>query len=197
MMVGYARISHSSQCVALQMDALERAGCERIFSEAMTGTRADRPELERLLEFARPGDQLVVYRLDRLSRSLRDLLNIMDRLAKLEIGLTSLSEAIDTTSPSGRLAVHMLAALGQHEVESIRARCAAGRAAAIARGRMGGRPRALDDHKLRVARALMADSELSMAEIARQVGCAPSTLYRTLPGGRGLNRIGYDAAPYG
>ena len=187
MLIGYSRISSASQDHSSQMDALERAGCQRIFVETMTGTRADRPELEKLLEFARPGDQLAVYRLDRLSRSLRDLLNIMDRLERLQIGLTSLSEAIDTTSPSGRLAVHMLAALGQHEVESIRARCAAGRAAAIARGRMGGRPRALDQHKLRVARALMADSELSMAEIARQVGCAPSTLYRTLPGGRGAS----------
>ena len=185
MLIGYSRISSASQDHASQIDALERAGCGKVFIETMTGTRADRPELEKLLEFARPGDQLAVYRLDRLSRNLRDLLDIMDRLERLQIGLTSLSEAIDTTSPSGRLAVHMLAALGQHEVESIRARCAAGRAAAIARGRMGGRPRALDGHKLRVARALMADSELSMAEIARQVGCAPSTLYRTLPGGRG------------
>ena len=185
MLIGYSRISSASQDHASQIDALERAGCERIFVETMSGARADRPELEKLLEFGRPGDNLCVYRLDRLSRSLKDLLNIMDRLERLQIGLTSLSEAIDTTSPSGRLAVHMLAALGQHEVESIKARCAAGRAAAVARGRMGGRPRVLDDHKLRVARALMADSELSMSEIARQVGCAPSTLYRTLPGGRG------------
>ncbi len=147
MLIGYSRIASASQDHASQADALEKAGCQRIFAETMTGTRADRPELESLLTYVRAGDTLCVYRLDRLSRSLRDLFTIRDRLEKLEISLTSLSEAIASNSPSGRLAVHMLAALGQHEVESIRARCAAGRAAAIARGRLGGRPRALHDHK--------------------------------------------------
>ena len=110
---------------------------------------------------------------------------LLDGLTSKEIGLRSLSEAVDSSTPSGRLAVHTLAALAQYEVEQKRLACAAGRRAAIARGRMGGRPRSMDEQKVTVARALMVDGSLSMSDIARQVGVAPSTLYRTLPGGRG------------
>jgi DNA invertase Pin-like site-specific DNA recombinase len=184
MLIGYSRCSSSGQNHASQIDALEKAGCERIFVETESGTKADRAELAKMLEFARPGDQVVVFRLDRLARNLRHLLDIVDQMTKREIGLKSLTEAIDTSTPSGRLAVHLFASMAQFEAEQVKLRCAAGRAAAVARGRMGGRPRAMDDTKVRVARTLMADSQLSMAEIARQVGVAPSTLYRTLPGGR-------------
>ena len=185
MLIGYSRISSASQDHASQLDALERAGCDRVFVETESGTRADRAELATLLEFARPGDTICVFRLDRLARNLRHLLEIVDLLAKREIGLKSLTEAIDTATPSGRLAVHLFASMAQFEAEQVKLRCAAGRAAAIARGRMGGRPRALDDTKLKVARALIADGQLSMTEVARQVGVATSTLYRTVPGGRG------------
>jgi DNA invertase Pin-like site-specific DNA recombinase len=185
MLIGYSRISSASQDHASQMDALERAGCDRIFIETVSGTKADRAELAKLMEFARPGDTVCVFRLDRLARNLRHLLDIVDQLTKREIGLKSLTEAIDTSTPSGRLAVHLFASMAQFEAEQVKLRCAAGRAAAIARGRMGGRPRSLDDTKLRIARALIADGQLSMAEVASQVGVAPSTLYRTLPGGRG------------
>ena len=167
------------------MDALERAGCDRIFMETESGTKADRAELAKLMEFARPGDTICVFRLDRLARNLRHLLDIVDQLTKREIGLTSLTEAIDASTPSGRLAVHLFASMAQFEAEQVKLRCAAGRAAAIARGRMGGRPRSLGDTKLKVARALIADGQLSMVEVAKQVGVAPSTLYRTMPGGRG------------
>ena len=185
MIVGYSRISHFSQDHAAQNDALEKAGCERLFIETGTGANTDRPELAKMLDFLRPGDTCLVYRLDRLSRSLRDLLGLLDRFSEREIGLRSVTEAIDTATPSGKLALHMMAAMSQHEIESLKLRTAAGRAAARARGRVGGRPRSLDDTKLRIARALMTDGLLSMAEIAEQVGVAPSTLYRTLPGGRG------------
>lgn len=185
MLVGYSRISHSTQDHAAQIDALQKAGCERIFIETATGTRMDRPELWKMLDFLRPGDECAVFRLDRLSRNLRDLLGLLDRFEQKGIGLRSLSEALDTTTPSGRMAIHMLAALSQHEVESLKARTAAGRAAARKRGRLGGRPRSLDETKLQVARTLMQESPLSMAEIAEQVGVAASTLYRTFPGGRG------------
>jgi DNA invertase Pin-like site-specific DNA recombinase len=184
MLIGYSRISSASQDHASQMDALERAGCDRIFIETVSGTKTDRAELAKLLEFARPGDTVCVFRLDRLARNLRHLLDIVDQLTRREIGLKSLTEAIDTSTPSGRLAVHLFASMAQFEAEQVKLRCAAGRAAAIARGRMGGRPRSLDDTKLRVVRALIADGQLSMAEVASQVGVAPSTLYRTLPGGR-------------
>jgi DNA invertase Pin-like site-specific DNA recombinase len=194
MIVGYSRVSHSSQDHAAQNDALERAGCERLFVETGTGTRIDRPELAKMLEFMRPGDTCFVYRIDRLSRNLRDLLSLLDRFNERQIGLRSLTEAIDSTTPSGKLALHMLAAMSQHEIESLKARTAAGRAAARARGRIGGRPRSLDETKLKIARALMADDQLSMSEIARQVGVAPSTLYRTLPGGRGAFAVPVLAA---
>ena len=185
MIVGYSRISHCSQDHAAQNDALLKAGAERLFIETGTGTKIDRPELAKMMDFMRPGDTCLVYRLDRLSRNLRDLVTLMDRFNERGISFWSVTEAIDSASPSGKLALHMLAAISQHEVESLKARTAAGRAAAKARGRMGGRPRSMDEGKVRIARALMADVSLSMAEIAEQVGVAPSTLYRTLPGGRG------------
>jgi DNA invertase Pin-like site-specific DNA recombinase len=192
MIVGYSRISHFSQDHAAQNDALEKAGCERLFVETGTGTNTvDRPELAKMLDFLRPGDTCLVYRLDRLSRNLRDLLGLLDRFGERQIGLRSVTEAIDTATPSGKLALHMMAAMSQHEIESLKLRTAAGRAAARARGRVGGRPRSLNDTKLRIARALMNDGLLSMAEIAQQVGVASSTLYRTIPGGRGaLSKAG-------
>jgi DNA invertase Pin-like site-specific DNA recombinase len=186
MKIGYSRCSAAGQNHESQVDALEReGGCERIFQETASGVRCDREELAKAIEFARPGDVLVVQRLDRLGRDMRGVLKVVDQLTQKQVSLVSLGEAIDGTTPSGRLAFHMLAALSQYELEQKRIACEAGRRAAVARGRVGGRPRSLDDGKLRVARALMADNQLSMAEIARQIGCAPSTLYRTLPGGRG------------
>jgi DNA invertase Pin-like site-specific DNA recombinase len=186
MKIGYSRCSHSSQNHQSQIDALEQAGCERIFQETASGSRSDREELSKLIEFARPGDALVVVRLDRLGRNVRHTLDVVDQLTRKEVALVSLGEHIDGTTPSGRLAVHMLAALSQYELEQKRLACEAGRRAAIARGRLGGRPRSLDEGKLKIARALIADHRLSMREVADQVGCAPSTLYRSIPpGGRG------------
>lgn len=180
MLIGYSRCSTAGQNHESQIDALEKAGCERIFVETGSGAKTDRPELAKLIEFAREGDTLVILRLDRLARDIRHLLNFIDDLTRRGIGLKSLSEAIDSTTPSGRLAVHVLASLGQYELEQKRLACAAGRMAAIARGRCGGRPKAMDQTKVRVARALMADNLLSMVEIAEQVGVATSTLYRTV-----------------
>lgn len=185
MLLGYSRCSSLGQQHDLQIDALRNAGCERIWIETASGTRADREELRKVLDFARSGeDVLCVFRLDRLARNVRHLIEITDELARRNIGLKSLTEAIDTTTPSGRLTLHIFAALGQFEAEQTKMRCAAGRAAARARGRVGGRPRSLDETKLNVARALVADGRLSMAEVAQQIGVAPSTLYRSLPGGR-------------
>lgn len=185
MLVGYARVSVAGvQTTDGQIDALRAAGCERIFEEAMSGTRADRPQLAAALDFMREGDVLCVVRLDRLARSMRQLLTTVDELQARSIGLRSLHESIDTASATGRLVLHIFAALGQFEVELLRERTRIALAASRARGRVGGRPPALDAANVRAAKAMWASGDMTAAEIARQVGCAPSTLYRHLPGGR-------------
>lgn len=194
MKIGYSRCSAAGQNHQSQIDALELAGCERIFQETASGSRSDREELAKLIEFARPGDEAVVVRLDRLGRNMRNVLDVIDQLTRKQVSLVSLGESIDGTTPSGKLALHMLAALSQYELEQKRLACEAGRKAAIARGRLGGRPRSLDETKLKVARALMVNQQMSMAEIARQIGCAPSTLYRTIPGGRGALEMSAPSA---
>src|SRR3954471_7069190 len=175
MLLGYTRVSDASQNHDLQMDALRAAGCERIFVETGSGARADRAELARLLETARAGDTIACWRLDRIGRSLRHLTEIAEQLERRGIALKSLTESIDTSTPSGRFLFNILGALGQMEREIIVERTKAGLRASRLRGRVGGRPRALDATKLRVVRALVADGNLSMAEIAQQVGCTPST----------------------
>ncbi|MBL6082758.1 recombinase family protein [Belnapia sp. T18] len=184
---GYARVSDASQNHDLQLDALRAAGCERIFVETASGTRSDRAELAKLLEQARAGDSIVCWRLDRIGRSLRHLIEIAEQLQHRGIALRSLTESIDTSTPSGRFLFNILGALGQMEREIIVERTRAGLIAATARGRRGGRPPALDEAKVRAARAMLTSGTMTAAEVARQLGCAPSTLYRHLPGGRSSN----------
>ncbi len=184
MKLGLARVSTDGQDHSLQLDALKAAGCERIFTETISGTKAERPELRKLLDHARSGDVIVVYSLSRLARSIRHLLELAEELRAREVGLQSLTEAIDTTSPAGRFVFTILGALGQMEVELLRERTHAGLRAARARGRVGGRPRALDSVKLTVVKTLMTEGSLTMAEIAEHVQVAPSTIYRALKGGR-------------
>lgn len=184
MIIGYSRVSTSGQDHTLQIDALERAGCERIFVETASGAKADRPELNRALDFVRPGDVLVVHSLSRLARSLRQLIEITDDLNRREIVLRTLVENIDTSTEMGRLWTHFSGMMQMFEVEQLRLRTRLALKAAAERGRYGGRPRSLDEKKLKVARALMGDHSLTMADIAAQVGVAPSTLYRNIPGGR-------------
>jgi DNA invertase Pin-like site-specific DNA recombinase len=184
MLVGYARVSTHDQDHALQLDALRAAGCERIFIETASGVRADRTELAKLLDTVRDGDIVVCWRLDRIGRSLRHLIDIAEQLQHRGIALRSLTEAIDTGTTSGRFLFNILGALGQMEREIIVERTRAGLVAAAARGRRGGRPAALDDAKIRAAKAMLASGNMSAAEVAKQVGCAASTLYRHVPGGR-------------
>jgi DNA invertase Pin-like site-specific DNA recombinase len=184
MLFGYARVSTDGQDHALQLDAFRAAGCERVFVETASGSKADRLELRKLLDHARQGDTIAVWRLDRLARSLRHLIDLSEQLQARGIGLRSLNEAIDTSTPGGRFVFAILAALGQMEVEIIRERTRAGLAAAAARGRRGGRPPVLNEAKVRAAKAMLASGTLSASEVARQIGCSPSTLYRYLPGGR-------------
>jgi DNA invertase Pin-like site-specific DNA recombinase len=195
MLVGYARVSTDAQTTAGQIDALQAVGCERVFQESISGSRSDRPELAAALSYAREGDVLIVTRFDRLARSIRQLLSTIEDLEKRGIGLRSLSENIDTTSAAGRLILHLFAALGQFEIELLRERTRTALAASRARGRVGGRPPALDAIKVTAAKAMLSSGKMTAAEVAKQVGCSSSTLYRHVPGGRaGIVENGVSAA---
>lgn len=184
MNIGYARVSTAEQNLTLQTDALEAAGCERVFVETASGAQRDRPKLQRTLDFMRPGDTLVVWKLDRLARSMRQLIDTVELLQSKGIGFRSLTEAIDTTTAGGMLVFHVFAALAQFERAIIRERTKAGLDAARARGRKGGRRPKLSKDDLRDAKALLRDPEISVAEVAKRLGVSPATLYRRLPGGR-------------
>jgi DNA invertase Pin-like site-specific DNA recombinase len=191
MEIGYARVSTQDQRPALQLDALHATGCAKVFVEQASGAQRDRPQLQAALDYARPGDTLVVWKLDRLARSLTQLIETMEGLAAREIGFRSLTEAIETTTAGGRLVFHIFASLAEFERAIIRERTRAGLDAARARGRRGGRPPALTARELTAARAMLADPSLTVADVARQLRVAPSTLYRHLPGGRSGLRDGW------
>jgi DNA invertase Pin-like site-specific DNA recombinase len=174
----------------LQLDALHASGCVKVFVEQASGAQRERPQLQAALDYARPGDTLVVWKLDRLARSLTQLIETMEGLAARDIGFRSLTEAIETTTAGGRLVFHIFASLAEFERAIIRERTRAGLDAARARGRTGGRPPALTARELTAAKAMLADPDLTVADVARQLRVAPSTLYRHLPGGRSALRNG-------
>ena len=181
MLIGYARCSRANGDATLQHDALQRAGCERIYTDHLTGTTLDRPELQAALAFARPGDRVAVWKLDRLGRHTRQLIQTVEDLRVREIGLVSLTEAIDTSTAAGRLVFHIFASLAQAEVDNLRERTRAGLAAARARGRVGGRPRVVTDAKIAMAKALLADGRMTVREVCAEIGVGVSTLYRAAP----------------
>ncbi|BAE51973.1 Site-specific recombinase [Paramagnetospirillum magneticum AMB-1] len=187
-------MSTLDQSPQLQLDALGGVGCERIFSEHASGAHADRPELKAALGFARNGDTVVVWKLDRLARSTRQLIETVDMLNERGIGLRSLTEAIDTTTAGGKLIFHIFAALGEFERSLIIERTRAGLDSARKMGRMGGRPRSLSDQDVEVARAMLASPVITVEEVARRLNVSTATLYRHLPGGRGG---GLDLRPAG
>lgn len=188
MLVGYARVSTRDQNPALQLDALRAAGCDRVFEETGSGARADRPQLRAALDFMRAGDTLVVWKLDRLARSTKQLIDTVEGLKAQTVGFRCLTQELDTTTPGGRLVFTLFSALAEFEREVIRERTIAGLSAARARGRVGGRPPALSDRDLAAARALLRDPALTVDEVAAHLNVAVSTLYRHLPGGRGAIR---------
>lgn len=177
-LIGYARISTTGQTTDLQRDALERSGCTRVFTDQASGAATSRPQLDACLDYLRPGDTLVVWRLDRLGRSLRHLIETVKRLEADGIGFRSLRESIDTTTPGGRLVFHIFGALAEFERDLIRERTQAGLAAARARGRTGGRKPVLTKAKADVARRMIEEGKHTMAEIAAVVGVSRATLYR-------------------
>ncbi|WP_205231506.1 recombinase family protein [Azospira oryzae] len=180
MKIGYARVSTQDQTAALQLDALRAAGCERIFEETASGANADRPGLADALAFARPGDVLVIWRLDRLGRSLRDLIDLAADLREREVGLSSLQEAIDTTTAGGKMLFHIMAALAEFERNLIQERTTAGLAAARARGRKGGRP-GISPAVKEAIKSAAADPTANITAVCEALGINRATFYRHAP----------------
>jgi DNA invertase Pin-like site-specific DNA recombinase len=178
MRIGYARVSTGEQKMDLQLDALEDAGCERIYQEKTSGAAKSRPELEKCIGSLRDGDTLVVWRLDRFGRSLKDLVSKMETLEERGVDFVSLTEGIDTTTAQGKLTFHIFGALAEFERELGRERTMAGLRAARERGRVGGRPRALDEEDIPELQALMKDPDVPTADICERFGISKATLYR-------------------
>ncbi len=185
MKIGYARVSTKEQDLALQMDALEKAGCKpiNIFKEKASGAKADRPELQKMMGQIREGDVIVIWKLDRLGRSLRDLVNLVSKIQEKGAGLKSLTDQIDTTTPQGKLTFHLFAALAEFERDIISERTKAGLASARARGRKGGRPKGLSKEardKAMLAETLYKQEEMSIKEICNHLNISRTTLYKYL-----------------
>ena len=186
MIVGYARVSTFEQTLDLQINDLEKYGCGKIFKEKVSGTKSDRPVLNECLETLQEGDSLVVWRLDRLGRSLKELINIVTNLNDRKIKFQSIKDgAIDTSTANGVLIFNIFAALAQFERDLIRERTLAGLAAARARGKQGGRPKmSSNDPKIITAKKLHADKTIPISDICQTLGISRPTLYRYLKIGR-------------
>jgi len=183
MKFGYARVSTKEQKLDLQMDALKKEGCQEIFEDQISGAKSERPQLAKLLEKLRDGDVLVVWKLDRLGRSLVELVKLVNMLAEKGVGLKSLSDPIDTTSSQGRFVFNIFASLAELERDIIRERTKAGLSAARSRGRIGGRPKGLSkeaENKALAAESLYKERKLSTRQIAKRLSISTSTLYQYL-----------------
>jgi DNA invertase Pin-like site-specific DNA recombinase len=179
-LLGYARVSTTDQDASLQVDALKAAGCYRVFVDTISGALQTRPELDKLLDQIRPGDTLVVWRLDRLGRSIRHLIDQLHSLEEKKVGFRSLQETIDTTSSGGRLIFHVFAALAEFERDLIKERTHAGLTAARARGRTGGRPPRLTPDQVQTAKRLYDQRDMTVEQIGNVLGVSRTTIYRTL-----------------
>ena len=193
-LLGYARVSTAEQNASLQLDELSAAGCWRIWTDSASGSLERRPQLDEVLEALRPGDTLVVWRLDRLGRSLRHLIEVVTALDERGVGFRSLREAIDTTTAGGRLVFHLFGALAQFEREIIRDRTIAGLTAARARGRNGGRPAKLSAEQRAMARRLYEERQHTVEEIGRLLGVSRTSIYRALAAQADVEPGGQDAS---
>lgn len=180
MLIGYARVSTQDQNLQLQIDALQKVGCEKIYEEKISGTKSNRPELARTLEMLRSGDTLCVWKLDRLGRSVKDLVNLVTQLLERGIQFKSVTDSIDTSSASGRFFFNIMASLAQMERELIVERTRAGLAVARKAGRVGGRRRVMTDSKLTSAKKLL-EVGTPPRDVAESLGVSVPTLYRWLP----------------
>ena len=187
MLIGYARVSTNEQTLDLQKDALEKIGCVKIYSDVVSGAKAEREGLAEALDYVREGDTLVVWRLDRLGRSLKHLIETITTLNNKKVGFKSITENIDTTTSGGKLIFHIFGALAEFERDIIRERTNAGLAAARARGRVGGRPKAPTlntPKKVALAQSLYDDKENSIDDICKTLNISRSTLYRYINAGK-------------
>src|SRR5215213_6462023 len=182
MLIGYARISTADQTLDLQLDALKKAGCEQIFTDRVSGTKTERKGLTEALSHLRAGDILIVWRLDRLGRSLRHLIDTVTSLQERGVGFKSLQENIDTTTSGGKLVFHIFGALAEFEREIIRERTQAGLESARSRGRIGGRPKTLTARQIQILRNMAADKSLTVADICKTLGIGRTTFYRYVKG---------------
>jgi len=180
MLIGYARVSTHEQTLNLQQDTLTKAGCNKIFTDTASGAKTERIGLDKALNYVRKGDTLVVWRLDRLGRSLPHLIATMTDLEERGIGFKSLTENIDTTTSGGKLIFHIFGALAEFERNLIRERTNAGLSAARARGRIGGRPKSLTPQQHRIAQSLYDDPKNSIPDICRTLKISKVTLYRNM-----------------
>jgi len=178
MLIGYARVSTIDQNLDMQIDALKVAGCEKIFSDVTSGAKTERVELKKAMEQLRKEDVLVVWKLDRLGRSLKHLIQVVSDLKKQDIGFKSLQESMDTTTNGGKLIFHIFGALAEFERELIRERTMAGLASARSRGRLGGRPKKMDKAKIGIAQTLYDKKTVSVKDICKQLGISKGTFYR-------------------
>lgn len=180
MKIGYARVSTYDQKLSYQIDALEKEGCEKIFSDVISGSKTERTGLDETLSFAREGDIIVVWRLDRLGRSVTHLINIIQKLNESKIGFKSIQESIDTTTPTGMLTFHLFGALAEFERELIRERIMAGISAARARGLLGGRPKSLNEKQIKRLREMHADKNIRIQEICKCFSISRASIYNYL-----------------
>lgn len=178
MLIGYARVSTEEQNLDLQTDALKKAGCEKTFIDKVSGAKSERKGLNAALEMLRPGDVLMVWRLDRLGRSLKHLIELVTELEQKEIGFRSLTENIDSTTTGGKLVFHLFGALAEFERNLIRERTKAGLAAARVRGKKGGRREVMDEKKIRQAQALMTDPNNTITDICKTLGVGRTSFYK-------------------
>jgi DNA invertase Pin-like site-specific DNA recombinase len=184
MNIGYARVSTIDQNLDLQIDALKGAGCEKIFTDRITGTKFDRPELNELKKILRKGDTVVVWKLDRMGRGLRDLIKTMDEWKVNEIGFKSLTEGIDTTTPTGNLVFQMFGALAEYERNLIVERTQAGLRAGRARGKLGGRPKKLTDEQKDLLRKMHSDKTITLQTIVDTFKISKATMYNVVHEGK-------------
>jgi DNA invertase Pin-like site-specific DNA recombinase len=180
MNIGYCRVSTTDQTLNLQRDELLKAGCEKIFEDVASGTKSDRQGLRECIDFARKGDVIVCWKLDRIGRSLKHLIEVINELKERGVGFRCITQNLDTTTPSGMLVFHVFGAMAEFERSLIQERTQAGLAASRARGRLGGRPKVDNSHRIEIASSLYNEGKVTVAEICKSLKISRATFYRDL-----------------